>query len=654
MDSKEHTESTSVRASLESDNDASDRAPEVEESIRFGSNPLLSGVIEEAETDYLYSDLKATEELPEGEDELPLPKKGDSNSDNDNHNGDDGNDGADVDDAFDFEDSAPRNWRPWLYTAIALILIAGVAALVYFWPSLFGDDEDDSVTEVPVALSEDSGLCRATDSVDLNEVGVLNYGDSLVYNTINPFWTTDEASNGDAQAILDGAVTELFKTVGDGCTPSGTAYWRNVLPHSIDADRVGVDNYDAATRTAIYAEDMDTKVAVASEIVRQLANCADVHFVNLTVEEVPMIYVAAYTADYNDVVFVQTPLLQLDTLPNDEQGLIVIRCSFGKMEGNNGGYANDILVSPSLRAIVYLDSPTGTQIFRVEPDTDESEQTQDQPDQLVDAAVQEAPKPTDTDARPTEQQAAEIVDDASQTRDVAPVSIPETDNVQVQTTDDGAQASVTPQTAESEADEQKRTTPEPVDEPVSVSTEEEDAAPTSQEVATTPEDANQGEPEKTATQKPVSVSTEEEDSVSTSEQVATTPEDANQGEPEETASVATTTTTGLTDDQADNQKPNDGSGEGCDGTCGEDGNGSSGTGGDKGTTTSGDDCSGSSCPGDGPGDDCFGSSCPGDGPGDGPGDDPGDEPIDEPPCPPGWILDPFGNCKAPDPGPEGF
>ena len=295
---------------------------------------------------------------------MPLPEKDDNNSDNDNHNGDNGNDGTDVDDASDFEDSAPRNWKPWLYTAIALIFIVGVAALIYFWTSLFGDDENDGATEVPVALSEDSGLCRATESVDLNEVGVLNYGDSLVYNTINPFWTTDEASNGDAQAILDGAVTELFKTVGDGCTPSGVAYWRNVLPHSIDADRVGVDNYDAAARTAIYAEDTDTKVAVASEIVRQLANCADVHFVNLTVEEVPMIYVAAYTADYNDVVFVQTPLLQLDTLPDGEQGLTVIRCSFGKMEGNNGGYANDTLVSPSLRAIVYLDSPTGTQVFR--------------------------------------------------------------------------------------------------------------------------------------------------------------------------------------------------------------------------------------------------------------------------------------------------
>ena len=316
---------------------------------------------------------------------------------------------------------------------------------------------------------------------------MLNYGDSLVYNVINPFWTTDETSNGDAQVILEGAVTELFETVGDGCTPAGTAYWRNILPHSIDADRVGLDNYDAASRVAIYQEDADTRVAVTTEIVRQLSECTDVQFVNLTVEDAPRIYVAAYAADYNGIVFVQTPLLQLDTLPSGDQGLTVIRCSFGKIEGSDGDYVNYTLISPSLRAIVYLESPMGNQVFMLAPDTDEDEQDQDQPDQPTEAPVQEALEPTDTDARSNEEQAAEIVDDASQTRDVAPVSTPETDDMQAQTTDEGAKASVTPQTAESEADEQKRTTPDPVDEPVNVSTEEEDSAPTSQEVATTPE-----------------------------------------------------------------------------------------------------------------------------------------------------------------------
>ncbi len=612
-----------------------DDVPEMD--VHFGGDPSLSEVDEVAGTEYLYSELQAAEEPTEAEGELPSSEMGDDNNGNDNGNGIVGGDG------YDSEDAGPRNWRPWLYTLAGLILIAGIAAFIHFFVwSPFDDDDDDSVSEVPVAF-EDSGLCRATESVDLSEVGVLNYGDSLVYNVINPFWTTDETSNGDAQVILEGAVTELFEIVGDGCTPAGTAYWRNILPHSIDADRVGLDNYDATSRVTIYQEDADTRVAVTTEIVRQLSECTDVQFVNLTVEDAPRIYVAAYAADYNGIVFVQTPLLQLDTLPSGDQGLTVIRCSFGKIEGSDGDYVNYTLISPSLRAIVYLESPMGNQVFMLAPDTDEDEQDQDQPDQPTEAPVQEALEPTDTDARSTEEQAAEIVDDASQTRDVAPVSTPETDDMQAQTTDEGAKASVTPQTVESETDEQKQTTPDPVDEPVNVSTEEEDSTPTSQEVATTPEDANQGEPEKTAIQEPVKVSTEEEDSATV---------------PEGNATIATTTTIGPTDDQADDQKPNGGSGGGCEGICGTDGDGQSGTGGNEETTTSGGNCPSGNCPGDGsgndPGDDCSGSSCPGDGPGTGPGDDPGDEPVDEPPCPPGWILDPFGNCKAPDPGPEGF
>ena len=159
---------------------------------------------------------------------------------------------------------APRPWKRWLISLLVLALLAGVAYVV--WDQFFNDEADDQPTPPPDAsvVERVSTLCQ-TDGIDLEEADVFWFGQSLEYNRINSFWPGDEVSHDSASAVVHQAVTELYESVGDGCTAAGVAYWRNILPQSIDADRPGVGNHDAATRIAVYSEEAATRVAVAEE-----------------------------------------------------------------------------------------------------------------------------------------------------------------------------------------------------------------------------------------------------------------------------------------------------------------------------------------------------------------------------------------------------
>ena len=215
----------------------------------------------------------------------------------------------------------------------SLLNIAGVNFLGF---GLFGDGEnsqeptagvDGNQVVQPIDVTR-SDFCASAETPSIADVDVLRWGDSLIYDEINTFWV---AGNGqvDAATIKDNAISELYEKVGDGCTAEGVAAWRYILPRSIDANRVDVDDMDAKSRIAVYKDDDDTRVAVAKETARQLENCVESQFVYLTPETTPHIYVAAYQRDHSNVVFVQIPTPQLDELPAGDQGLVSVRCSLG-------------------------------------------------------------------------------------------------------------------------------------------------------------------------------------------------------------------------------------------------------------------------------------------------------------------------------------
>lgn len=565
--------------------------------------------------------------------------------------------GADEPPAVDAgDDKARRPWKRWFYSLLVLALLAGVAYVV--WDQFFNDEADDQPTPTPAAsvVERVSTLCQ-TDGINLEEADVFWFGQSLEYNRIDSFWPGDQVSHDSASAVVRQAVTELYESVGDGCTAAGVAYWRNILPQSIDADRPGVDNHDAATRIAVYSEEPATRVAVAEETARRLNSCAaEAQFVELTAAETPRIYAAAYTQDYSDVVFVETPLLQIDDLPSGDKGLSVIRCTFGKTEGSNGAHVNDVLISPSLRAIVYLDRPTGRQVFSIMPEDEqptpaETEQpTVDQTEGAADAAPE--PDPTEP-VETSEEVAAEVVQEAAQQEDVTP-----------EVTDEATEA-VDAQASGQPAEEQEAAT-----EPTQSATKETSSATT--ETATPATEVPEAEDTATTAKSTVSdPEPEEAEATKTSETQVSEPEEPTATE-EKTSTSTTETevcpeggcdpsgTTPKADDPASGTtgttgtagKGQQGSDPGCGNSCGE----------------TGEDDGAGQKPGDGPGQggdgQCTGT-CPGDGDGDeGDGDGqcqgkdcPGDEPEPDPEpegCPPGWLIDPFGNCKAPDPGTEGF
>ena len=609
-------------------------------------------VVGDAEVEATAPEDDGQEGAPPGDDEPPVPGDEASNGDNGGRNG----------------RSRVRKAMPWVIIIAAILALA--AFVIY---QVASDDQTPSPQEVATDVADRvQSVCQTGEYPEsLAEVGVLRYGDSLSYNDIQPFWDSESVFQGDADDIFGNIVTQLYDTVGDGCTPAGVAYWRYLLPHVIDADRVGVDNHDARVRINSYMEETDTRIAVAEETARQFANCRDMQYVNLTVEDAPRIFVAAYTADYNDVVFVQTPLLQVDALANGQNGLIVVHCQFGKSEGVNDSYVNEAFISPTLRAIVYRDQPTGGTVFILDPDDDTQEASEEagaRDEESAASVDQEANESTESDVQATpETPASQIVEDANQTRDETPEPEPQ---------------------PEPEPEPQLQPEPDPQPEPQPQPEINQDAAGQSsvgevQEEPTgpLPTEPEQDVPAITENPQPTEQqSTEDQQDADTDQPEPQPQPEAQQPEP-----------------QPEPESTTGGSGEGCGGSCGntEEGSGDQGddTGGDTGTVDTGDqgadgcpngDCSGDDggndgddcpngdCPGDdggNDGDDCPNGDCPGNGGDDngddcpngdcpGNGDDDGDDEDDgggpEPACLPGEILDPFGNCKAPDPGPAGF
>ena len=361
-------------------------------------------------------------------------------------NGGGGNDdGGDGDQPFDMppDDDADGSWytNRKLRWILGLILVALVASAAYYYFIGFNGDDNVDSDEAGVVEGDDDDVdsdeageddamivCQEQSAVNLEEVGVLSYGDSLVYNTINPFWTENSDVDGDVEALFESAIDELYRTVQDGCSPAGAAYWRLVRTHVIDAARPGIDNFDSATRIAAYTEETDTRVAVVKETASQLANCVNIEYVPLTVKEAPRIHVATYADDYTDVVFVSTPLLQLDELSNGDMGLIVIRCSFGKVEGTSDDTVNETLISPSLRAIVYLDQPAGIQpqLIQVLPDieTDDNQNVSESEEELAEVSGEPAVTPGETVTEATEEQQTAAGEDASQTEETVTEEVP--------------------------------------------------------------------------------------------------------------------------------------------------------------------------------------------------------------------------------------
>ena len=520
------------------------------------------------------------------------------------------------------------NHRVWWLAAVVVAIFATLFALLV-WPfGGFDDGGDDVVAPVDLVVSggiESSSICQVESDVDLEKVGVLSHGDSLEYNNINSLWASDNAADDAAGVVVDNAVDELYRQDRDGCAPAiAVSYWRGLRSDVIDADRPGIDNNDTITRTAAYTEDADTRVAVAEETASQLSSCVDnAEYVELTVEEAPAIFVAMYAKDYEEIVFVETSLPQEDELSSGDQGLIVIRCAFGKTEGSSGVSADGALISPSMRAIVYLNQPTGvqaSQIVLLEPlDTDSEEPGDDsgiEPSITVPPTTTTTVPTTEADKEPPVVTVPPTDSTSTTEADKEPpvVTVPPTDSTSTTEADKEPPVVTVPptdSTSTTEADKE----PPVVTVPPVVEVED-DQTPTTDEEESTPIP----EPE------PTPVTSEEDET--------------DEGEP----------MTGQTDNQADDQKPSDGSGDGCDGSCGTNNGGQSG----------GNDCTGD-CPGDGGGSDGNGdgNDCTGDCPGDGGGSDgndctgdcPGDGGGDpEPACLPGQILDPNDNCKDPDPG----
>ena len=133
----------------------------------------------------------------------------------------------------DFQDDGPgdgdngdhnrrRRWPYWL--SLVVLVAAAVAAGIWHFTSDDGDDGDKVVGQ-PTTEEEVTDFCQSTPT-GIDHVGVLKFSDRLD-GTINPLWSDREAVDGDAQSILDGIVTDLFSTDGDGCTPQGllTGVW---------------------------------------------------------------------------------------------------------------------------------------------------------------------------------------------------------------------------------------------------------------------------------------------------------------------------------------------------------------------------------------------------------------------------------------------
>ena len=286
-------------------------------------------------------------------------------------------------------------WRCWLNPRkLQFWVVAAVIIAILLPIFLVGGDDgdqpngDNAQTGTVEPTAETEIFCGGLMQINLDEVGVPRWGDRLTFADVRSLQSMDTEAT--ASDIMTATVDQLFDSVGDGCTPAGIAYWRNISPHVIDANRAGIDNHDAGARVSIYSESTTLASAVAQEIHDLMSQSCQASLVNLTEEETPIIWLAAYARDYSDVVFVQTPLLGVDELADGRLGVTAVRCSFGQLEGGASDNANTILISPTLRALVYLDRPTGSQIFVVEP-TEEA----DEPEMEV------TPEPA-TEAQPVE------------------------------------------------------------------------------------------------------------------------------------------------------------------------------------------------------------------------------------------------------------
>ena len=564
------------------------------------------------------------------------------------------------------ESPPPKKKRKMLIAVITLLCLIGVGLVAWFflfeWGSQSSEDKAaiQSVTPVDVVSGEEvSTLCQRT-SVNLEEVGVIWFGQSLEHGHINSFWMNDQqqetsrprtpasqsrSDNDDASIVMQQVVTDLYETDGDGCTAAGAFYWRNILPHIIDADRLGVDNFDASTRYDIYSDESEIREAVVEEIVRQLNSCvANAQFVDLKAEEQPRIYAIAYDRDYKDVVFVDTPLLELDSLSNQDQGLKVLRCTFGKTEGNNGEYVNDVLISPSLRAIVYLDRPVG--LLESQVIIDEGTETGDTAGEPEEATAGDAQESAgDTEA--TAGDAQESAGDTEATAGDAQESAGDTEATAGDAQESAGDTEATAGDAQESAGDTEATAGDAQESAGDTNglTSEDTGGDTSRDSATdTPAAATDSQ---TPSGAQTSTTDDTEDAVSdtsqtsTSDQVGTeTTDDASEvtsRAPAPTDESKTDTNTAGTDDGVSNdagtQKPDtdcvsncpqesnngddtdDGSNDGDNCQSGCPGDGNDGDDDDDGTGDGGDTCQ-TNCPGDGDdgdgGDTCQ-TNCPGDG-----------------------------------------
>ena len=553
-----------------------------------------------------------------------MPELEDSADVTENDSGDaDSGDGDDMDGGDnDAEDFGPR--KGWLYWLIVwLLILCGVGALIWLTVTALDDNDDDSLTNQPPATqteqSDAMASCDALGEIHLDNIGVLRYADSLQHGNIGTLWTGESEADTDAQAVLDHMIDALFVSDGDGCTPQGVAYWRNILPHNIDADRLGVSNHDAMIRIANYTEDVSLSRQVGEEVSRQLEACTDVQFLHLTREVVPTFYVAAYSQSYDDVVFVHSPLLEVDDLGDNQQGLIVFNCTFGSVEGNAEGLVNSVFISPSLRSIVYLDRPTGSQVFNLvndDVDIEESAQMEEAP------AEPEPVVPEETADNEVTQPQTEATSEATveETAEPEPVVVEETATNEV----------TQPQTeATSEATVEETAEPEPV-------VVEETA--TNEVTQPQTEATSEATVEETAEPEPVVV-----------EETATN--EVTQPQTEATSEATDYCPNGCGSTSGSATSDTTGGGNTTGGTTGDTTGGNTG-GGDTGNGSGGDSGDGQGS-GDGGGDGCSTGTCPGDGNGGGDDPEPEPEPEDEG-CPAGWLEDPFGNCKSPDPGTNDF
>ena len=553
----------------------------------------------------------------------------------------------------------------------AIWFILNASGVNFLGGDLFGNGGDMPPTEVAddgsVAEAGGSNLgvdfsrddfCTSAEVPSLADVGVLRWGDSLVYDNIADLWPAGGVRAG-AEAVLDNAKLSLYQTVADWCTSPGVALGRNFNPRSIDGGRVDMDDYDAKSRIAVYEEDDDTRVAVAKETARQLDSCADAQFVYLDSATTPTVYVVAYARDYSNVVFVQMPLPQIDDFPDGDQGLIAVRCSLGKSEGADGDSAEQVLISPTLRTLVFTEPPVEESRLLVMESDDE---TNDEGEDGTGDNPTTGPEEENTAA--DEQDASGEENPANDPEDLNPAADDEEASSLV---DEGSSSDETdPETNENQA-----------------AVTENETNPTDDQELTDPTDgANQqsvGDDQTTVVNDDAN-------------QDATTDETGSQTDPTQDETDPTTSTDGdgsTTDpDTGDGSDTSGCDQEDCD-TSGQDpGSGTQpGDDGDQGDCTTdcpgdgndGDDTCTQNCPSDGDdgdGDDTCTQNCPSDGddgdgddtctqncPGDGDDGDDGDDTCtqncpgdgddgdndDDDDCPAGSPRDNYGNCKAQEP-----